>query len=423
MLGAPVVLWRDGDDWRAALDRCPHRFARLSEGRVADDGCIECPYHGWTFDGATGACEAIPQGSTPTARARATALPTVARGGLIWVWTSALYDGAANAAPDVGALDALSLQAEVFDAGGASIADYSRELPMDATMLLENVMDPSHLPYTHHDTISKRANAGPIDLRLDRPATDEGFTLAKSFPDRADVSGFVRYDAPSLVLSETDRGPGGFRDWNVVYAVPVAPGRCRLFVRVVFEVAKLEGPQRFVFERILPNAPPWAIHLSNHKVLEDDNIFLHHAGAALRDDDALHPADWERRLYMPTAADAGVRAYRRWLDAYTASRGAVFSTHLAPGAPAPRTRAALVDRRASHTDQCASCSRARATAARVAIVAHAAAFGLLALAALATDGREVLVVAAAVAYGAHAGARALLPAFDDGALVPPRNLG
>merc|ERR1712091_368399 len=114
---------------------------------------------------------------------------------------------------------------------------------MDATMLLENVMDPSHLPYTHHDTISKRANAGPIDLRLDRPATDEGFTLAKSFPDRADVSGFVRYDAPSLVLSETDRGPGGFRDWNVVYAVPVAPGRCRLFVRVVFEVAKLEGPR------------------------------------------------------------------------------------------------------------------------------------------------------------------------------------
>ena len=85
--------------------------------------------------------------------------------------------------------------------------------------------------------------------------------------------------------------------------------------------------------------------------------------------------------------------------------------------------AALVDRRASHTDQCASCSRARATAARVETVAHAAAFGLLALAALATDGRGVLVVAAAVAYGAHAGARALLPAFDDGALVPPRNLG
>ena len=84
---------------------------------------------------------------------------------------------------------------------------------------------------------------------------------------------------------------------------------------------------------------------------------------------------------------------------------------------------ALVDRRASHTDQCASCSRARATAARVETVAHAAAFGLLALAALATDGRGVLVVAAAVAYGAHAGARALLPAFDDGALVPPRNLG
>lgn len=30
----PVVFWHDGDAWRAAIDECPHRRVRLSEGRL-----------------------------------------------------------------------------------------------------------------------------------------------------------------------------------------------------------------------------------------------------------------------------------------------------------------------------------------------------------------------------------------------------
>ena len=41
------VLWRDGgDEWRVFADRCPHRQAPLSEGRVNEQGELECPYHG-----------------------------------------------------------------------------------------------------------------------------------------------------------------------------------------------------------------------------------------------------------------------------------------------------------------------------------------------------------------------------------------
>ena len=32
--------------------------------------------------------------------------------------------------------------------------------------VLENVLDPSHLPFTHHLTISNRAAAGPVHLRV-----------------------------------------------------------------------------------------------------------------------------------------------------------------------------------------------------------------------------------------------------------------
>ena len=56
--GQPFVLFRSGDGLHCLTDRCPHRFAPLSLGRVID-GAIECPYHGWQFDGG-GRCRRMP---------------------------------------------------------------------------------------------------------------------------------------------------------------------------------------------------------------------------------------------------------------------------------------------------------------------------------------------------------------------------
>eukprot|EP00629_Pelagomonadales_sp_RCC1024_P018243 CAMPEP_0119287730 /NCGR_PEP_ID=MMETSP1329-20130426/36086_1 /TAXON_ID=114041 /ORGANISM="Genus nov. species nov., Strain RCC1024" /LENGTH=139 /DNA_ID=CAMNT_0007288503 /DNA_START=123 /DNA_END=539 /DNA_ORIENTATION=- len=46
LLGLSLVLWKDGDTWRAFEDSCPHRRGALSEGRVEDDGSLLCSYHG-----------------------------------------------------------------------------------------------------------------------------------------------------------------------------------------------------------------------------------------------------------------------------------------------------------------------------------------------------------------------------------------
>lgn len=59
LFDTPLVLYRDESGRAAALlDRCPHRNAPLSLGRV-NSGELECPYHGWRFDG-DGRCKAIP---------------------------------------------------------------------------------------------------------------------------------------------------------------------------------------------------------------------------------------------------------------------------------------------------------------------------------------------------------------------------
>src|SRR3546814_20840769 len=51
ILGDPVVLFRnENGEAKALLDRCPHRFAPLISGGVADD-ILACAYPGLAFDG------------------------------------------------------------------------------------------------------------------------------------------------------------------------------------------------------------------------------------------------------------------------------------------------------------------------------------------------------------------------------------
>lgn len=58
--GRQLAVFRNSEGEAFALeDRCPHRRVPLSPGLVKPGG-LQCPYHGWTFDGASGKCTDIP---------------------------------------------------------------------------------------------------------------------------------------------------------------------------------------------------------------------------------------------------------------------------------------------------------------------------------------------------------------------------
>ena len=61
--GRAVAVFRDGEDFVALDDACPHAAGPLSQGMLRG-GEVICPWHGWRFDARTGACAVVPTVST-----------------------------------------------------------------------------------------------------------------------------------------------------------------------------------------------------------------------------------------------------------------------------------------------------------------------------------------------------------------------
>lgn len=137
LLSEPITLFRDHNGVAQCVkDRCPHRSTPLSRGRVVQ-GQLECPYHGWRF-GTDGACLHIPTlraGSPIPAAARAAAHPTAERDGLVWVFVGD---------PDRADPAEIVQHPELSDSAWQSV-DMCFDFDLDHDLLLENLLDPSHL--------------------------------------------------------------------------------------------------------------------------------------------------------------------------------------------------------------------------------------------------------------------------------------
>ena len=84
VIGERLVCFRAASGAPAILrDRCLHRNAPLSGGRVRD-GLLTCPYHGWTYDGA-GRVVDIPSMGPQTGSHCLPPYPAIERDGYVYV--------------------------------------------------------------------------------------------------------------------------------------------------------------------------------------------------------------------------------------------------------------------------------------------------------------------------------------------------
>jgi len=382
--GEAFVLFRDATGaLRGMEDRCPHRLARLSDGRL-QGGEVECLYHGWRFAG-DGACSHIPQleqgASIPTAACVRT-IRVVERQGIVWLHVGDDGEGNDNEIPNIDDLEA-------FD---CHTIDFSMDLPYGHDYLIENVLDYAHI-HIAHDGVrggGSQALAGPLAFALSE-LTPQGFSahLGRSVGGELSTGELhaaeAAFRAPGLVhyrsIYPKDASGKTKISGLALYAVPLGPGRCRLLYRAYSNFATSRDRRRPRF---------WEHGYQCHLLEQDMAVVAGQAATIASLSESLG------KSWLPLkSSDALVIAYRTWVDR--------FATHR-PDYIGLRTRASdgddtvatvpeqFPDRFTSHVRQCASCQQALRVAHRLRRICDGVAFVLLAAAAC-TGSWEAVVFA------------------------------
>lgn len=140
-LGQDFVVFRNADGNAKCLSNtCTHRGGSLSGGKIKGD-CIECPYHGWQFDGE-GSCHRIPSlgpdASIP-GRTRVDAYPVEERCGLVFAFLGDLDE---TERPPV-------LPVPEWDQEGwrSTLQHYTIQGNYERSV--ENGLDPAHNEFVH----------------------------------------------------------------------------------------------------------------------------------------------------------------------------------------------------------------------------------------------------------------------------------
>jgi phenylpropionate dioxygenase-like ring-hydroxylating dioxygenase large terminal subunit len=281
---------------------------------------------------------------------------------------------------------------------------------------MENVLDSSHIPYTHHRTVGNRANVSPVELEIVESGK-WGFKGTWAEGPRKGTLGRqdTTFIAPGLMWHDLTSKQFG-RTLTVVYATPIRKGECRLFARFPFKFSsKLPG-------FFLKLTPRWYSHLGQNGVLEDDQIFLHYQERYLEKQGGS--ANFNKAFYLPTKADLFVQQLRSWVNQYSAE--SFPEERLSP----PLSKAALLDRYHSHTEKCASCRTALANLQKLRLgiaVVTALIWGILPVLCLlqvqvSTTTVAILSCAVLLGAGSWFGLGRLIRRFYQGEEIPPRNL-
>jgi phenylpropionate dioxygenase-like ring-hydroxylating dioxygenase large terminal subunit len=232
LLGERLVVFRDSAGRpRVTARRCVHRGGDLAAGVVVE-GSIQCPYHGWAFEGASGLCTSVPslpEGSRIPPKARVRAYPVLERFGHVWTCLGEPHFGIPEQ-PDIAEIADLDL---VWATGPP--------IPVDCGIMAqsENFRDVSHFPFVHAGTMGALDPVVP-SLRVRRAGREVFATYFYPKVEQAEFSEpgaswfhFHSY-APGISTILADYGAGGKR-FLVNIPCPVSHDRCVIFWALAVE--------------------------------------------------------------------------------------------------------------------------------------------------------------------------------------------
>jgi phenylpropionate dioxygenase-like ring-hydroxylating dioxygenase large terminal subunit len=243
----PLAAFRAGDGQPVVLeDRCAHRQAPLSAGRVCA-GRLQCPYHGWEYD-ATGRVARVPAlGSDAAlpANLAAVALPAFEQDGLVWVWPG---DGQPESPPR-----------RIATVGEPGWTRFIMKTRFRGTVeaCLENFLDCPHATFVHRGwfrgTTGEKVRArvatladGAVAEYFDEPRKHSVIWVAFA-PPGGDMRHTDRYIAPAT--SQVDYVFPGGRAYSITSTCsPVAGNEIEVFTVMSLRFPHLGALIRLFFE-------------------------------------------------------------------------------------------------------------------------------------------------------------------------------
>ncbi len=380
LLGLRLVIWKpkSSETYRVFLDQCPHRLAPLSEGRIDDKtGNLMCSYHGWQFD-EQGICTHIPQAENPELVTKnkenlcTVVLPVRQKQDLLWVWPDTNSAEQAANTP-------LPLSPQVDSSKGFVWSSFVRDLEYDWQTLVENVADPSHVPFAHHGVQGNREQAVPIPIKI-----------VKSIPNLIEAINIMRFNTTitfeppcrleyAICFDDSGKKQVGL----VTYCIPVSPGKSRIVAQFPRNFAK-------TLHRLTPRW--WSHIITRNQVLDGDMIFLHYQENFLQQ--RKSEKSWKSAYKLPTSADRLVIEFRNWFDKYCHGQlpWQEVGISIPENPKINHNRKDLLDRYSQHTQHCSSCRGALKVVQRLQV-------GLLAYFAITVAGVAVLPDAVRVKVG------------------------
>ncbi len=301
LLAENVVLWRDAQGTTHAwADKCPHRGAKLSLGRVQTDAQgasrLECAYHGWQFDGA-GHCTLVPAlpAFTPPPAHCAKTFAACEAYGLVWVQLDA-------------AQTMLPAFAAHHDAQLRKIACGPYDVATSAPRVVENFLDMAHFGFVHEGFLGARDTTAQADYAVERTTHGIRATGCRAWQPQsnvhatqgADVS--YTYEVVSPYCAQLVKVPDGvstviggksvdYRESIALWVCPTSPETSRVW-----------------FTMAVADFATAAVDLQNFQ----NTIFMQDKPILESQTPARLPLDLRAELH--TTADKASSAYRRYLQ-------------------------------------------------------------------------------------------------------------
>lgn len=310
LLNKNYVIWKtDNGKLNCTINKCSHRGAKLSDGTIKNN-CIECPYHGWQFNG-TGKCKYIPQ--IPLIERENYKPPKACN---IKGIDAKMYDDIVWVNPYDLDIEFKSLE-KWNDSSKYLITDYPLDVSYNFALQIENLLDPAHLHFVHDGFQGNRNKASAVfakDLKIDEKELSARFVHENK--DTPQI--IIKFHIPSIVeVSIMDKKMNVVRK-NIIYVSPSEKGKCRVMFRDI-AVKEFLTPEDNLFVKKHVNllidgfAKPF---IDSHYQLINQEVVM---SIMKQDIDVLMGQQENVENYfdsvyaMPTESDRLIVEFRKWI--------------------------------------------------------------------------------------------------------------